>query len=79
MTGLLTLKGRIVLLALSGQRLTQREMSAMVGLREQNVNRACGELVRDGILIKHREGRKSWFSVGSLENVNELDRDLLDG
>ena len=78
MTGFLTLKGRIYLLVSSGKHLTQREMSATVGVAEQNVNRACAAMVRDGILVKHRTGRQTWFTVGSLDSVHELDRSLLD-
>ena len=70
---LMTARGRVLCVALARPQLTQDEIGYELGIPFQNVNRALGALVEEGLLAKERIGRRSFYTAGpELEQCVDL-------
>ena len=58
---ILTANARVLLAVLEHPEKTQREIAEMLNMRYQHVWRALDRLVKEGILDKRRENRRTYF------------------
>jgi DNA-binding MarR family transcriptional regulator len=58
---ILTANARVLLAVLEHPEKTQREIAQMLNMRYQHVWRALDRLVKEGILEKRRQNRRTYF------------------
>ena len=61
---ILTANARVLLAVLEHPDKTQREIEKMLNMHYQHVWRALDRLVKENILEKHRENRRTYFVAG---------------
>jgi predicted transcriptional regulator len=73
---ILTANARVMLAVLEHPNKTQREIADMLNMRYQHVWRSLDHLVKEGILAKTRQNRRTYFVAASgfweIEDIKRL-------
>jgi DNA-binding MarR family transcriptional regulator len=73
---ILTANARVLLTVLENPDKTQRELATMLNMRYQHVWRALDRLVKEGILQKTRQNRRTYFVAAEgfwdIEDIKRL-------
>lgn len=72
---LFTQNGRVLLAVLDNPDMTQQEIADLLNMRIKHVWRALDYLLKEGILDKRREGRRSFYFPGKeLYKIDDIRR-----
>tara|TARA_A100001201_G_scaffold89421_1_gene78373 strand:+ start:551 stop:811 length:261 start_codon:yes stop_codon:yes gene_type:complete len=73
---ILTNNARVLLAVLENPDMNQRQISRLLGMHYQHVWRALDRLVKEGILVKRRRDRRTFFKAAEgfyeLEDIKRL-------